>query len=140
MHKILEQLKIKVPEFYQFEEFDNLLTVDFDRLSSFTINLYSLHHSSPSVDKEIVIKKIFNFLNDQFDKQSEEIINLYRVTIFEGLIGFHLGYFMAKKYFSPILYSKFTEFFPFESHKNDWDESDHYSDLKIEKLIKSLNK
>jgi len=142
MNDLLLKLKKEVPEFWEYEEFDNLLTVDFDRLGSFILKLFSnLLESNTISEKENVEKviiKIFDFLNRMHSSRDNNYLILLNVCIFESLISSNNGYFVAKKYMSDELYNSFLTKFPFSIYKNSWDDSEYYTEEEFDELIKRI--
>ena len=139
MNELLVKLKRDVPEFEEFEEFDNILYVDFDRLGRY-INLLSLKKSKNSIEEnnEILIK-IFKYLDSIFNPKDDRILNLLITTIFESLLETKFGYTIASKYMGEEILSSFLEKFPIRKHANDWNKKEFYSNEDLDKLINSLD-
>jgi hypothetical protein len=80
---LLTQLKQDVPEFLEYEEFDELLYVDYGRLGTFLMKL--LRREIRMDDADVVIKRIFAHLNRIYDEYGNEVSNLIVVSIFEAI-------------------------------------------------------
>ncbi len=136
MEKLLEKLKIEIPEFYEFEEFDDLLYVDFGRLGSYLVNLINEYKSSNEEEIEELIRRIFNFFNRMDNDEENE--NLLVVSIYEVLITSQYGYQFAGSYFSAQRLKQMLFHFPKERYSKEWDTSTNYSEEDVKRIIDDL--
>lgn len=135
MKYILEELKKEVPEFYQYEEFDNLLYVDFGRLGSY-INKLTLELIDNKKKENIyLLKKIFTFLNKKFDLKNKEITNLIDVSIFESLVEIPYGYDIANTFMNKHMFDYFLEQYPYSEYKDVWDDKNYYSEEEYKRIL-----
>ncbi|WP_046745008.1 DUF7674 family protein [Kordia zhangzhouensis] len=126
----LGKLSDDVPEFLEYEEFENLIYNDYDRLGTYILK--NAHDSK-------LLKKIFSHLNSIFELENKLVLNILDVCIYEALITNKLGYSIAEKYMSKEMKKNFLNLFPYEKHKNDWDTDNYYTEEEFKKIIDSLN-
>lgn len=135
MNNILEKLKTEVPEFYLYQEFCDVLTIDFDRLGHYINELILQMFENKKIQNELVLKKVFDFLNELFTPDKKEIYNLISVSIFEVLIETKYCYDVAEKYMNKEMHQYFLKEYPIEEYKNAWNTTNYYTEEEYKRII-----
>ncbi|MEZ4778193.1 MAG: hypothetical protein R2786_02285 [Flavobacteriaceae bacterium] len=131
----LARLAEDVPEFVSYEEFDDLIYIDYDRLGSYIIKLIG----SSNKDDLIILKKTFKHLNSLYKIGNDLVLNILEVCIFEVLITNKYGYLVSEKLMSKSMYQYFISKFPLEKNKDSWNTKEYYSEEEYQKILKLLN-
>lgn len=102
--------------------------------SKYKIVKYNIKSATIKNDQDI-LNIIFNYLSEIFNNDDQEIHNLINVSVWEVIPTLKHGYVIAKDFMSDLIYSEFLKNYPYENHKNDWDNENYYSEEELRRIF-----